>query len=107
MCNLYNKKNYVIHIKALKKALDHGLRLKKTQGNSVQSRKLVEVVYRYGHGTVRKCQKYVKKDFFKLANHSVFGKTTKIVRKHRNVKLMTTDKRRRYIVSHQSYHKTK
>lgn len=25
MCNLYQKKNYVIHIRALKKVLDHGL----------------------------------------------------------------------------------
>ena len=29
VCNLRNKKNYVVHIKSLKKALNHGLKLKK------------------------------------------------------------------------------
>ena len=29
VCNVYNKKNYVIHIRALKQALNHGLILKK------------------------------------------------------------------------------
>ena len=29
VCNLYNKKNYIVHIRALKQALRHGLNLKK------------------------------------------------------------------------------
>ena len=29
LCNLYDKNNYVVHIKLLKKALNHGLVLKK------------------------------------------------------------------------------
>ena len=29
VCNLRNKKNYVVHIKSLKQALNHGLKLKK------------------------------------------------------------------------------
>ena len=29
VCNLYKKKNYITHIKTLRQALDHGLKLKK------------------------------------------------------------------------------
>ena len=29
VCNIHNKKNYVVHIRALKQALNHGLILKK------------------------------------------------------------------------------
>ena len=46
-------------------------------------------------------------DFFKLMNNAVFGKTMKTVRKHRDIKLVTTDKRRNQLVSEPNYHTTK
>ena len=48
-----------------------------------------------------------EKDFFKLMNNSVFGKTMEIVKKHRDIKLVTTDKRRNQVVSEPNYHTTK
>ena len=48
-----------------------------------------------------------EKDFFKLMNSAVFGKTMENVRKHRDIKLVTIDKRRTQLVTEPSYHMTK
>ena len=48
-----------------------------------------------------------EKDFFNLMNNSVFGKTMENVRKHRDIKLITTDKRRNQLVSEPNYWETK
>ena len=45
-----------------------------------------------------------KKDFFKLMNNSVFGKTMENIRKHRDIKLVTTNKRKSKLVSEPNYH---
>ena len=45
-----------------------------------------------------------EKDLFKLMNNSVFGKTMENIRKHRDVKLITTDKERGKLVSEPNYH---
>ena len=45
-----------------------------------------------------------EKDLFKLTNNSVFGKTMENIRKHRDIKLVTTDKKRSKLVSEPNYH---
>ena len=45
-----------------------------------------------------------EKDIFKWMTNSVFGKTMENVRKHRDIKLVTTDKRRSQLVSEPNYH---
>ena len=48
-----------------------------------------------------------EKDFFKLMVNSVFGKTMENIRNHGDIKLVTSDKRRKQLVSEPSYHSHK
>ena len=45
-----------------------------------------------------------EKDLFKLMNNSVFGKTMENIRKHRDIKLVTTDRKRSKLVPERNYH---
>ena len=52
----------------------------------------------------QKAKNNFEKDFFKLINNSVLGKTTENIRKL--IKLETTERRRNYLVSEANYHIT-
>ena len=55
----------------------------------------------------KQAKKAFEKQFFKDMNNCVFGKTMENVRSHRDIKLVTTDKRRNQLVSEPNYHATK
>ena len=94
MCNLRNKKNYVVHIKSLKQALNHGLKFKKVHRIIEFNQEAWLKPYIDMNAELRKLAKYdFEKDFFKLMNNAVFGKTMEKIRKHRDIKLVTTDKK--------------
>ena len=48
-----------------------------------------------------------EKNFFKLMNNSVFRKAMENVRNHRDIKLVTSDKRKKGLVSEPNYHSHK
>ena len=48
-----------------------------------------------------------ERNFYKHMNNSVFGRTFMNVCKQRDIKLVTTDKRRNQLVSEPNYHTTK
>ena len=52
-------------------------------------------------------KKDFEKDFLKLINNVVFGKTMENMRKHRDTKFLTIERRRNYLMSEPNYHTTK
>ena len=104
---MQNKKKYVVHIKSLKQALNHGLKLKKIHRIIEFNQKLKKIhritefnqkawlkPYIDMNTELRKLAKDdFEKDLFKLMNNAVFGKTMENIRKHRDIKLVTTDKK--------------
>ena len=105
VCNLFNKKKYVVHTNALKQALNHGLKLKKIHRVIKFNQEALLKPYIDMNAELRKATKNdFEKDLFKLMNNSVFGKTMENIRKHRDIKLVTTDKKRIKLVSEPNYH---
>ena len=52
----------------------------------------------------QKAKANFENDFFKLINNAVFGSSMENIRKHRDIKLVTTERRRNYLVSEPNYH---
>ena len=101
-------KKTVIHIRSLKQALNHGLILKKVHRVIQFYQEAWLKPYIDINTELRKKGKSdIEKDFFKLMNNVVFGKTMENVRKHRDIKLVRTDKRRNRLVSEPNYHTEK
>ena len=108
VCNLHDKKKYVVHISILKQALNHGLKLKKVYrviefNQEAWLKKYIDV----NTELRKKASNDFEKDFFKLMNNAVFGKTMDNVRKHRDIKLVKTDHKRNKLVSEPNYHTMK
>ena len=88
--NLYGKKRYIIHIRALDQALKHGLVLERIHKaiEFKQSAWMKEYI-NFNTKLRTAATNDFEKDFYKLMNNLVFGKTVQNIRKHRKIKLVT------------------
>ena len=92
--NLRDKKNYVIHIQVLNQALQHGLRLDRIhRAIEFDQSPYLKTYIDFNTQLRMAATNDFEKDFFKLMNNSVFGKTMENIRKHRNIKLVTTEEK--------------
>ncbi len=91
--NLYNKNKYVVHHETLKQYLELGMKLTKIhRGISFDEKDFMKSYIDLNTELRTKGTTDFEKDFFKLMNNSVFGKTMENVRNRVNVKLVTNEK---------------
>ena len=88
------KKHYVLHYKNLKQYLEEGMILKKVhRGIKFYQSPWMEPYIRKNTELRKEAKNAFEKDFFKLMNNSVFGKTIENIRKRQNVKLLDNRKK--------------
>ena len=106
--SIEDKEKYVIHISALKQALNHELKLKEVHRVIEFKQEAWLKPYIDMNTRLRtEAKDDFAKDFFKLMNNSVFGKTMENVRNHSDIKLVTANERRKKLVSEPNYYTTK
>ena len=106
--NLHDRGEYVVHVRNLKPALNHGLLFKKMhRAIKFNQKACLKPLIDINTELRKKAKNHFEKDFFKLMNNAGFGKNMQNVGKHRYIKLVTTEKRRKYLVSQPNYHTKK
>ena len=97
-----------MHISSLKQALNHGLKLKNVHAVIEFKQKAWMKPYIDKNTKLRSESKNAfEKGFFKLMNNAVFGKTMENLRKHTEIKLVTSNGMRKNIASEPNYHSCK
>ena len=94
ICSFLPQKNYVLHYKNLKQYLEEGVILKKVhRGIKLYQSPWMEPYIRKNTDLRKEAKNAFEKDFFKLMNNSVFGKTIENIRKRQNVQLVDDRKK--------------
>ena len=88
--NLRDKKGYIMHIQVLNQALAHGLVLERVhRAIEFDQSAWMKPFIDFNTQLRTKAINDFEKDFFKLMNNAIFGKTMENIRKHRNIRLVT------------------
>jgi len=107
VCSIFDKKRYVVHIDTLKQAMEHGLVLRKIHRVIKFKQKAWLEPYIHLNTKLRKSAKNdFEKNFYKLMNNSLFGKTMENVREHKNIKLVNSERKRKMYASRVNYKNT-
>ncbi|CAH3171261.1 unnamed protein product, partial [Porites lobata] len=87
------RKNYVVHYRNLRQYLEMGMRITAVnRGISFEQSPWMEPYIRKNTELRKEADNSFEKDFFKLMNNSVFGKTIENIRKRQNIKLVDNRK---------------
>ena len=94
------RKNYVVHYRALRQLLELGMKLTAVhRGIVYYQSSWMEPYIRKNTELRKKALSQSEKDFFKLMNNSVFGKTIENIRKRQNIILVDNRKRAKRLVN--------
>ena len=108
VCNVTDKENYSVHIVVLQQALNHGLKLIRVHSIISFRQEAWLKPYIDLNTELRKDKKNeFEKDFYKLKINSIYGKTVQNDRKHRVIKLVTTEYKINKLAPESNYHSTK
>ena len=106
--NLRHKKNYVVHYKTLMQYLNLGMELKKIhRGIKFIECDFLKPYIDKNTNLRTQAKNNFEKDFFKLMNNSVFGKTMENIRNRVNVKLVNTGEQFKKLTSKPNYESRK
>ena len=104
ICHFKPRKNYVVHYRNLRQYLELGMRITAVhRGISFYQSSWMEPYIRKNTELRMKAANSFEKDFFKLMNNSVFGKTIENIRKRQNIELVDNRKKAAKLTSRPNF----